>query len=206
MKVTANGTTTSPVLRGAWVMERIMGDPPPPPPASVPAIEPDVRGATTVRQLLASHTKDPACRDCHARFDPVGFALENFDIMGAWRNRYRSLNAGSRVTGIDRAGHDFAYHVGASVSSSGRLRDGREFQNIRELKKLLAGNPRQIARGLLHQLVVYSTGTPVRFSDRPVIEQILDQTSQGGYRTRDLFHALIQSRVFLGNEPQPRPE
>ncbi len=200
MKVTANGSTTSPVIRGAWIMERIMGDPPPPPPPSIPAVEPDIRGATTIRELLARHTKDPVCAACHARFDPVGFALENFDIMGAWRNRYRSLGSGEIVTGIDRAGHGFTYRVAGAVDASAQLRDGRKFQNIQELKTILTSESRQLARNLLQQMTVYATGIPVRFSDRPVIETILDQCSKDGYRTRDLIHALVQSRIFLGTE------
>ena len=202
MKVTANGTTTSPVLRGAWIMERIMGDPPPPPPTSVPAVEPDIRGATTIREQLARHTKDPVCASCHARFDPVGFALENFDIMGAWRNRYRSLASGLKVTGIDRAGHAFTYYVAGPVDASAQLRNGNKFENIQELKDILISDPRQLARNLLHQMTVYATGIPVRFSDRPAIETILDQCHEKGYRTRDLIHGLIQSRIFLGSLPQ----
>lgn len=200
MKVTANGTTTSPVLRGAWIMGRIMGDPPPPPPPSVPAVEPDIRGATTIREQLALHTKDPVCAACHARFDPVGFALENFDIMGAWRQRYRSLGSGEKITGIDRAGHAFAYRVAGPIDASGRLMDGVEFRDIQELKQILASDPRQLARNLIHQLTVYATGTPVRFSDRRAIEAILDQCSENGYRTRDLLQALIQSPIFLGSD------
>lgn len=202
MKITANETTTSPVLRGAWIMERIMGEPPPPPPTAVPAVEPDIRGATTIREQLAQHTKDPVCASCHARFDPVGFALENFDIMGAWRNRYRSLASGQKVTGIDRAGHAFTYYVADSVDASAQLRNGTKFENIHELKEILAFNPRQLARNFLHQITVYSTGTPVRFSDRPVIETILDQCHDKGYRTRDLIHHFIQSRIFLETQPQ----
>ncbi|QDV52228.1 DUF1592 domain-containing protein [Gimesia fumaroli] len=201
MKVTANGTTTSPVLRGAWIMERIMGDPPPPPPTSVPAVEPDIRGATTIREQLARHTKDPVCAACHARFDPVGFALENFDIMGARRQRYRSLGRGEKITGIDRAGHAFAYHVAGAIDASGQLRDGRKFRDIQELKQILMADPRQLARNLIHQFTVYTTGVPVRFSDRPAIEAILDQCSANGYRTRDLLQALVQSRIFLGSDP-----
>jgi hypothetical protein len=131
LKVTANGTTTSPVVRGAWIMERLIGEPPPPPPASVPAVEPDIRGAKTIRDLLALHTKSKSCAGCHARFDPVGLALENFDILGGWRTRYRGLEEGERITGIDRAGHDFAYTLAANVDASGKLLDGRSFQNIR---------------------------------------------------------------------------
>lgn len=198
LKVTANGTTTSPVVRGAWIMERLIGEPPPPPPASVPAVEPDIRGAKTIRDLLALHTKSKSCAACHARFDPVGLALENFDILGGWRTRYRGLEEGERITGIDRAGHDFAYTLAATIDASGKLMDGRSFQNIRDLKAILAANPRQLARNLLHQFTIYATGTPVRFSDRAEIESMLDACAADGYRVRDLMLALIQSKIFLG--------
>src|SRR5204863_4119726 len=91
LKVTANGTTTSPVLRGAWVLERILGTPPPKPPADVGAIEPDIRGATTIRDQLAKHRDNAACASCHSKIDPPGFALESFDVIGGWRDHYRSL-------------------------------------------------------------------------------------------------------------------
>jgi hypothetical protein len=198
LKVTANGTTTSPVIRGAWIMERLLGQPPPPPPAKVPAVEPDIRGAKTIRELLAMHTKIDSCANCHARFDPVGLALENFDILGAWRTRYRGVEEGEPVTGIDRAGHDFAYTLAGPVDASGKLLNGKTFQNIKELKAIFAANPRQLARNLIHQFTVYSTGSPVRFSDRPHVEAILDANAATGFRVRDLIVALVQSPIFLG--------
>lgn len=198
LKVSANGTTTSPVVRGAWVMERLIGQPPPPPPASVPAVEPDIRGAKTIRDLLALHTKSKSCAGCHARFDPVGLALENFDILGGWRTHYRGLEEGERITGIDRAGHSFSYTVATPVDTTGKLLDGRTFNNINDLKTLIAADPRQLARNLLHQFTIYATGTPVRFSDRPQIESLLNTCAKDGYRVRDLLHVLVQSRIFLG--------
>jgi hypothetical protein len=198
LKVSANGTSTSPVLRGVWVMDRLMGEPPPPPPPGVPAVEPDIRGARTIRELLALHTRSASCAACHARFDSVGLALENFDVLGGWRTRYRGLENGERVSGIDRTGHDFSYTLAGTVDASGRLPDGRRFNDINELKKLLAANPRQLARNLLHQFTLYATGTPVRFSDRDEIEAILDACAKDQYRLRDLLIALTQSRIFLG--------
>ena len=198
LKVTANGTTTSPVVRGAWIMDRLVGQPPPAPPASVPAVEPDIRGAKTIRDLLALHTKSTECAACHARFDPVGLALENFDILGAWRTRYRGLETGVRVTGIDRAGHDFIYTHSGPVDASGKLRDGREFANIHDLKKLLAQDDRQLARNLLHQFAVYATGTPIRFADRTEIERILDLCAADRYRVGNLLRGLITSSIFTG--------
>ena len=199
LKVTTNGTTTSPVVRGAWVMERLIGQPPPPPPPSVPAVEPDIRGAKTIRDLLALHTKNKSCAACHEKFDPVGLALENFDILGGWRTQYRGLEEGQKVNGIDRAGHDFVYTLSAPVDASGKLLDGTTFKNIQNLKAILTSNPRQLGRNLLEQFTIYATGTPVRFSDRAQVEEILDTCAADGFRVGDLLHGLIQSRIFLGN-------
>ena len=92
LKVTANGTTTSPVLRGHWIMERILGKVTPPPPPGTPAVEPDIRGATTIRQQLDKHRDNPSCASCHSKIDPPGFALESFDVLGGWRDRYRAID------------------------------------------------------------------------------------------------------------------
>jgi hypothetical protein len=202
LKVSANGTSTSPVLRGVWIMDRLIGQHPPPPPPGIPAVEPDIRGAKTIRELIAQHTKSKTCATCHAKFDPVGLALENFDILGAWRTRYRGTIDGERITGIDRAGHDFAFTLAGKVDASGQLADGRPFANIHDLKALFAANSRQLARNLLHQFTLYATGTPVQFSDRRGIEAMLDACAQDGYRVRDLVHSLVQSPIFLGN-PKP---
>jgi hypothetical protein len=205
-KVTANGTTTSPVVRGAWIMTRLLGQPPPRPPESVPAVEPDIRGAKTIRDLLARHTADASCASCHARFDPVGFALESFDVCGGWRDRYRGLEEGEPVTGIDRAGHDFSYRLAGPVDSSGSLLDGRTFTDIAALKALLAAEERQLARNLLGQFTAYATGAPVRFADRAEIEALLDAGAADGYRVGDLVRGLVTSRIFRGLPPEPAPE
>src|SRR5690606_12810139 len=97
LKVTANGTTTSPVLRGAWVLDRILGAPAPPPPADVPVIDPDIRGAVTIREQLAKHRSDASCNSCHQHIDPPAFALENFDCIGGWREHYRVTGRGESV-------------------------------------------------------------------------------------------------------------
>ena len=200
LKLTADGTTTSPVLRGVWVMEKILGDPPPPPPKSIPAIEPDIRGAVSIRAILAKHTEVESCAACHTHFDPVGFALENFDVMGAWRDRYRGMEKGEKITGIDPAGHPFTYFVGPAVDASGELRDGRSFDNVRELKAHLGAQPRALAQNLVGQLTLYATGVSVRFSDRPTVETILDACAPEGYRVRDLLHEIVQSELFKGGQ------
>ena len=198
LTITSNPTRTSPVLRGVWIMDRLIGQPPPPPPPGIPAVEPDIRGAQTIRELIAKHTASKTCAGCHAKFDPVGLALENFDVFGAWRAHYRGLETGGRVSGIDRAGHDFSYTIASKVDASGRLVDGRQFDNIHDLKALLRGDSRQLARNLLNQFTVYATGTPVRFGDRAEIESILDACANNDYLVRDLMMALINSRIFLG--------
>jgi mono/diheme cytochrome c family protein len=203
LKHTANGTSTSPVLRGAWVMEKIIGQAPPPPPKNVPAIEPDIRGAKTIRDQLAKHTAEKSCSSCHAKFDSVGFALENFDVMGAWRDRYRGMEKGDQITGVDPAGHPYSYFVGALVDASGKLPGGAAFQDINELKSLFAEAPRQLARGLLKHLTLHATGTPVGFADRAGIDSILDASAAEGFRVADLISRLIQSPVFLGTPNQP---
>ena len=151
-----------------------------------------------MRELIAQHTKSASCAACHAKFDSVGLALENFDVLGAWRTRYRGLENGERVTGIDQTGHDFSYTLANPVDASGKLVDGRNFKDVHGLKEILASNPRQLARNLLHQFTIYATGVPVRFGDRAEIETMLDACAKDGYRVRDLLLALTQSKIFLG--------
>lgn len=197
LKVTANGTTTSPVVRGAWVMERILGRKPPPPPPSVPALEPDIRGATTIRQQLEKHRTQESCRACHARIDPPGFALENFDVMGGWRDRYRSEADGELVVGIAKSGQKFTHRWAQPVDAQGELPGAGTFRDIRDFKQLLLADERQIARNLASQLTVFATGAPVGFADRQDLEAILDRSRISQYGVRTLILELIQSRLFL---------
>ena len=197
LKVTANGTTTSPVLRGAWIMERILGQKPPPPPPSVPAVEPDIRGAVTIRQQLDKHRTLETCASCHRKIDPAGFALENFDVMGGWRERYRAMGEGTPEKGLAKSGQKFAFHYALPVDASGELPDGRKFRDIREFKGLLLDSEKQIARNLAQQLAVYATGAPIRYSDRAQIEQALQRASSSHYGARSLVHEIVQSDLFL---------
>jgi hypothetical protein len=197
LKVTANGTTTSPVKRGAWIMTRLLGKPPPPPPPNVPALDPDIRGATTIREQLARHRNQESCAACHRNIDPAGFALESFDVMGGWRDRYRAFGAGDPVKGIGHNGLKYHFCLGPLVDPSGELPDGRRFENIAELRKLLLQDDQQLARNLTRQLIVYATGAPIQFSDRPQIAKILARTRLTGYGVRSLIHEIVQSDMFL---------
>ena len=198
LKVTANGTTTSPVVRGVWIMERILGYHINQP-AGVPAIEPDIRGAVTIRQQLDKHRADPTCASCHRTIDPPGFALESFDVMGGWRARYRAF-AGRCVQpepGIGLSGQPFAFHYGLPVDSAGVLADGRTFTDIRQFKRLLLDHEQQtVARNFVSQLATYATGAPIGFSDRKQVQEVLDRTRGSGYGVRDIVHGLVQSDLF----------
>jgi hypothetical protein len=197
LKLTANGTTTSPVLRGHWITERILGVETPPPP-KVPSVEPDIRGAVTIRQQLEKHRADASCASCHSKMDPPGLALESFDIMGGWRDRYRAAKEGvTNAPGIGMDGQRFAFYYALPVDCTGNLPDGRPFQDVRELKRLLLADPEPIARNLVRQLAVYATGAPVRFSDRTQIKRILQGTRGRDYGVRSIVCELVQSDLFL---------
>lgn len=197
LKVTANGTTTSPVKRGVWVMDHIMGHKPPLPPEAVPAVEPDTRGATTIREQLAKHRSVESCNACHKNFDPAGFALECFDVLGGYRTKYRSLGAGEAVKGIGHNGVRYRFREGQPVDFTGELPDGRSFADVRQWKQLLKKDVEQVAKNLIQQLVVYGTGTKMRFSDSQRVEAILDTTKGTNYGVRSLIHAIIQSEMFV---------
>lgn len=207
LKITANGTTTSPVPRGAFVIDRLLGQPPEPPPANVAAIEPDVRGATTIREQLAKHREQTVCASCHARIDPPGFALEAFDVIGGFRTRYRSIGEGERA---ERGSIDpfigISFKLGPPVDASGRLTDGREFRSVQEYQALLAKNPSKLLRNLAEQLLVYATGRELRFSDRPAVEEVVNHTQVRGGGLRTLLHEVVQSPLFTGRAAEPPRE
>jgi hypothetical protein len=192
LKVTANGTSTSPVTRGAWVLERILGTPPPRPPADVPAIEPDIRGATTIREQLAKHRQIESCASCHTKIDPPGFALESFDVIGGWRENYRTTGNGGVVM-VD--GRRMPYLKGKPVDPSDVL-NGEKFQNIDEFKAILLKDKEQIARALTEKLVTYATGAGVEAGDRTELEGIVRQVGEKNFGLRTLVQLLVQSRLF----------
>ena len=202
LKVTANGSTTSPVLRGVWVLDRILGRPVPPPPPNVPAVEPDIRGATTIREQLVKHRATENCAGCHSRIDPPGFALESYDVIGGWRDRYRVVAdrkdwVNNRVGPLAKYLAAYQYGLGRPVEAGDRLADGRKFDDITEFKKLLLTNPDQIARCLTEKLVTYATGHPVGFSDHHSINRIVEDARKSDYGLRTLIHAVVVSDLFL---------
>lgn len=197
LKVTANGTTTSPVPRGAFVMSKILGQPPEPPPPNIPAVEPDVRGATTIREQLDKHRSNAVCASCHAKIDPPGFALESFDVIGGYRNRYRSIGEGDKA---ERGSIDpfigIGFKLGPKVDASGVLADGRKFDDFRDLQNILAADSNRLLKNLAEQFAVYGTGRPLAFADREQIKAIVAKTQKNGGGIRTLLHELMQSQLF----------
>jgi hypothetical protein len=200
LKVTANGTTTSPVLRGKWILDRIMGLPPAPPPKNVGSIEPDIRGAKTIREQLDLHRHIEACATCHSKIDPPGFALENFDVIGGWRDRYRIMPAPGKKADTVAVRGDTTQRrvaVGPAVDASYTLENGATFHDVDEFRTLLLKDKEQIARCLAGKLLVYATGAGIQFSDRPVVAEIVTESQAKNYGLRTMIHDVVQSRVFL---------
>ena len=196
-KLTANGTTTSPVKRGVWVMDRLFNRPPPPPPPGISAIDPDTRGATTVREQLKLHRSDSSCAACHAKIDPPGFALECFDPIGGFRDRYRSSGEGDPAAAAAQELLWASYRLGPKVDASGALPNGKAFAGIDDFKALLAAHPQGLAKAFVGHLARYATGADISYADRKAIQEIVAATAGSDYGIRSLIHAFAASRLFL---------
>jgi len=175
------------------VLDRILGTPPPPPPGDVPAVEPDIRGATTIREQLAKHRQLDTCATCHVTIDPPGFALESFDVIGGWRDHYRTSGNGEAVM-IE--GRRMPYLKGPQVDPADALADGRRFENIDQFKSLLLQDKDQLARALTVKLLTYATGGAPRRDDRKDIEEIVGRARESGFGLRTLVHEIVQSKSF----------
>jgi mono/diheme cytochrome c family protein len=195
LRVSANGTTTSPVVRGAWVLRNIVGRPPSPPPADVPAVEPDLKGATTIRQLLDKH-RVKGCAECHVKIDPLGFALERFDVIGGRQEFYRSMGKGPAVD-VQVRGKPVNYRKGPAVDATGEMGDGKKYTTFAEFKRLLLEDKDQIARCLTEKLLAYGTGRGTRAGDSAAVEAIVAADRAKNYGLRSLVHEVVQSPVFL---------
>jgi hypothetical protein len=199
LKVTANGSFTSPVLRGVWVQKNLLGQPPKPPPPDVPGLEPDIRGAVTIREQLAKHRQLESCGSCHRAIDPPGFALENFDVIGRWRDHYRTTDNKVKATKsiVLPDGKRFTYRLGPAVDAGDVLPSGKKFANVDDFKKVLLADPDPFVRCLTEKLVVYATGATVSPADRGGVEQIVGRLRQKKYGLRTLVHEVVQSPLFL---------
>ena len=181
LTVSANGVETSPVTRGAWVSENILGIKPPPPPDVVPAIEPDVSGTTTIRERLAKHSTDRACAECHRKIDPLGFSLESFDPVGRWRVTYAKPKKGSAP----------------NIDTTGEFASGEKYQDFAGFRDILhARRDEMFTRHLIRSLLAYSTGRLMEPADEFAVDRIHDKVKQQGLGLRSLVVECLTSDVF----------
>lgn len=178
LTASANGVDTSPVVRGVYVLEKVLGYRPPPPPPDVPAIEPDIRGAVTIREQLKKHRQVETCAECHRKIDPLGFALENFDAIGMWRN-------------------DYAQRV--PIDATGKLINGEAFSGFGEFRDLMIAQSDQFSRCLTEKLMAYALGRELEVTDRPDIDEILMKLKSQDGGLRDLILLIVQSKAFGRN-------
>lgn len=184
MKVTANGTNTSPIIRGVWVSERLLGEAIPPPPENVPAIEPDIRGAKSIREMLAKHQENGDCAACHRKIDPPGFALENFDPAGNWRDQYIKIIKGAK-------------NIRLPIDSSFEMPDGQSFRNINQFKRLVLSNKDKLAKNVVEKLLVYGTGAEIHFADRGAVERCVKNCAEEDFGFREILKQVVTSNIFL---------
>ena len=196
LKVTANGTLTSPVKRGHFVLASLLGTPPHPPPPTIGAIEPDIRGAVTIRETLAKHRDVKSCANCHQHIDPPGFALESFNPIGGFRTRYRTTGKGQWTNDRVHGRPIYEYRWARHVDASGVTSAGQKFNGIRRFRELLLEQEEQVARHFISQLVIYSTGGEIQFSDRDEIERIVKEAKPKAFPVRALIHQVVQSKLF----------
>jgi hypothetical protein len=177
LTVTSYSHRTSPVMRGKWVLENIMGSPPPPPPPDVPALEEKSKGtgkALTMREAMAQHRASPSCSGCHARMDPIGLALENFDAVGRWRTEF----------------------AGTPIDPSGVLPDGSKFNGVDGLLEAMTRDPGRFTAVVAEKLLTYALGRGLEYYDAPAVRAITREAAAGGYRFSALMLGIVKSTPF----------
>jgi hypothetical protein len=187
--VTSHPHRTSPVLRGKWILENVLGSPPPPPPDVVPPFEEDTeaRKPKSVRERMEQHRRNPACAGCHRMIDPAGLALENFDAVGAWRTR----DGGTRGTQVD---------------ASGQLVDGTQINGVVELRAALVREPRTFASTLTEKLMIYALGRGLTAADMPAIRSVVRESERDGFRFSSIISGIVQSVPFRMRMKAPAGE
>jgi hypothetical protein len=178
LTASANGVDTSPVVRGIYVMNKLLDYTPPPPPDDVPEIEPDVTGATTLREKLVKHRADATCAQCHSKIDPAGFALENYDAIGAWRDKYDKKLV---------------------VDPSGKLPSGKAFSNSSEFKKLVVEQEETFIRCLAKKMMTYAIGRKLNSGDRSTLDKMVEEMNGSSNGLRDFLIKIVLSKTFRSN-------
>ncbi|WP_286762941.1 MULTISPECIES: DUF1592 domain-containing protein [Rhodopirellula] len=174
LALTSNGVETLPVTRGHWILDELLGTPPPPPPEEVPALVPDLNGVDTPRDQLVRHRKDPACFECHKQMDPLGLALESFDVIG----RYRTT-----------------YETGPKIDPSGEM-FGTRFKDVTELRQILRSQEDQFAKSLIIKLAEYAKGRRLNRRDLDLVDQLAAKSKRDDYRFQSLLRHLLLSDLM----------
>jgi len=185
-----NGERTSPVERGAWVLRKLMNDPPPPAPANVPQIARLAGKVLTTRERLSAHQEEAQCASCHRKIDPVGFGLENFDAVGQWRTEDSYQVMDEKGKPVPNAKKTWA------IEASAALHKGPAFKNYFELRDIIASKSDAFARGFSQTLIEYALGRPVGFRDEPLITEMLAASKKEKLGVRGFIHALVASKEF----------
>ncbi|MGY8769649.1 MAG: DUF1592 domain-containing protein [Pirellulales bacterium] len=186
LSITSDGVRSSPVVRGVWILDTLLGSPPPPPPANVPDIEPDTRGAKTIREELAKHRTISSCNTCHQKIDPLGFALENYDPVGRWRVTYKNIQKGTKGSRVIRV----------PIDASGEMPSGEHFSNCEDLKQMLMDRKQEFIRCLTEKLMTYAIGRGINYEDQQDVDLLVNQTVENDSKLRDLIVSIIQSPPF----------
>lgn len=174
LAASANGVDTSPVVRGIYVLDNLLGAPPEPPPPGIRLPQTDLRGTTTIRTVIDRHRSDESCASCHRSIDPIGFALENFDAEGRWRTRYPN----------------------APVDASGTLPNGKQFTDVVTFKKALSDETDRVAENLVRRLLIYCTGRAMGALDESEIEALCAKLKSTGYGLHDLLKGILKTTIF----------
>jgi hypothetical protein len=180
MVATANGVDTSPIVRGVWLLESVLGTPPNPPPPNIEPLSPDLRGAKTIREQLEAHRSQESCMGCHSKIDPPGFAFESFDELGLWRTHYKTEGKALKI------------------DPSSILPNGWTIADVHEMKQYLLGKEEQVARNLVEKLLTYASGRSLTPHDRGEVDRLMAEVGPNGYRVRDIIHQGAMSPIFLG--------
>jgi hypothetical protein len=185
-----NGDRTSPVERGAWVLRKLLNDPPPPAPANVPQITRLAGKALTTRERLLAHQESPQCANCHRKIDPIGFGLENFDAVGQWRTEdsYQVMDEnGKPIKGANKTW---------IIDPSASLHKGSSFSNFLELRDIIFAKKDDFAKGLSTVLIEYGLGRPIGFTDDALVKEMMNTVKSRNYGFREFIHSLVSSREF----------
>lgn len=183
LSVTSDGVRSSPVVRGVWILKNLLGDPPSPPPSNVPDLEPDTRGAKTIREELARHRNIASCNGCHRKIDPLGFALEGYDAVGQWRTHYARSSKGNKTISIP-------------VDTEGQLPDGTKFYGAAELKRFLLSRKSEFRHCLTEKLLSYATGRVLTYRDHKSVEAIAADVAKNGDGMQFLVTRIVNSELF----------